>query len=91
MSRTRVFITGFLAGFVLVLAGTPLLPDPAPNMRAILEVLAAPGVILSLPVINLVQSPVWAVGCIGVLNGVVYGMAGSLIFRLARKLKESMA
>ena len=75
------FTWGFLAGFVVVLAGAAALSEAAPPVHAALQVLAAPGVALSLPVVNLVPSPVWAVGCIAVLNGVVYGTAAALVFR----------
>lgn len=81
MSGTRVFTWGFLAGFVMVLAGAAALPAATPSVHAAIQVLAAPGVALSLPVINLVPSPVWAVGCIAVLNGAVYGTAAALVFR----------
>lgn len=81
MSGVRVFTWGFLAGFVMVLAGAAALPAAPPSVHAAIQVLAAPGVALSLPVINLVPSPVWAVGCIAVLNGAVYGTAAALVFR----------
>ena len=81
MSGTRVFTWGFLAGFAAVLAGAAALPAAPPSVHAAIQFLATPGVILSLPVINLVPSPVWAVGCIAVLNGVVYGTAAALVLR----------
>lgn len=81
MSGARVFAWGFLAGFVVVMAGATALPAAVPRIHAVIQVLAAPGVALSLPVVNLVPSPVWAVGCIAVLNGFVYGTAAALVFR----------
>lgn len=81
MSGARVFTWGFPVGFVVVLAGATALPAAVPQIHTAIEVLAAPGVVLSLPLVNLVRSPVWAVGCIAVLNGVVYGTAAALVFR----------
>lgn len=85
MSGARVFTWGFLAGFAVVLAGATVLPAAVPQIHAAIQVLATPGVVLSLPVVNLVPSPVWAVGCIAVLNGVVYGTAAALVFRGRRR------
>ena len=81
MSGARVFTWGFLAGFAAVLAGAAALPAATPQIHAAIQFLATPGVILSLPVVNLVPSPVWAVGCIAVLNGVAYGTAGARVLR----------
>ena len=54
-----------------------------------LGALTAPGVILALPIMNLVGSPWWAVGWICVLNGTVYGFAAWLMRRMLQKRLSS--
>ena len=85
ISKTRVFLLWFVTGFIVVLFGTP---NVDADMRAILDVLATPGVLLSLPIVNAVPSPLWAVGSIGVLNGIVYGLVALLVFHSTRKWKR---
>ena len=85
MSKTRVVLLWSVTGFIVVLFGTP---DVDADIRAILEILATPGVLLSLPIVNAVQSPLWAVGSIGVLNGIAYGLVALLVFHSTRKWKK---
>ncbi len=82
-SRARVFALGFLIGFVPLPLGM-LIAGFLPGIRAATDILVVPGVILSLPFLNLVASPVWAIGCIAVFNGVAYGLVALLIRRWRR-------
>lgn len=83
--KTRDFWPGFAAGGLLPLLKTGSLPDAFPLLSAGLEILTAPGVLLSLPLHNLVASPWWAIAVIGAMNAVFYGFAAGLLARLARE------
>ena len=50
-----------------------------------LQIFSIPGVIFSLPILNLVASPLWAIGVIGILNGVTYGFSAWLSAHWLRK------
>ena len=83
--KKRDFWPGFAAGGLLPLLKTGALADAFPLPGAGLEILTAPGVILSLPLQNLVASPWWAIAVISMMNAVFYGFAVGLLARLARK------
>ena len=54
-----------------------------------LQIYSIPGVIVSLPILNLVASPWWAIGVIGILNGAAYGFSAWLIARLMRTRRST--
>lgn len=83
------FWAGFAAGAVLPLLKTGSRPDGFPLLGAALEILSAPGVILSLPLHNLVERPWWAIAVITVMNAFFYGAAIGLLARLARRARRS--
>ena len=83
--KKRDFWPGFAAGGLLPLLRTGSLPDAFPILSEGLEILTSPGVILSLPLQNLVASPWWAIAVIGAMNAAFYGFAVGLLARPAHE------
>lgn len=79
------FWIAFPIGAVLTMLNARFLSE---FVQFALQILAAPGVIVSLPVLNLIASPWWAVGVISILNGAAYGFSAWLIARLVRKRRS---
>lgn len=83
------FWLGFAAGAVPPLLKTGSRPEGFPSLGAGLEMLSAPGVVLSLPLHNLVERPWWALAVITVMNAFFYGAAVGLLARLWRRARRS--
>lgn len=81
MPRTRrTFRWFFVLGCLLVVLNTPFLLGNVPAAHAVLSILAAPGVVLTLPLHNFVPGGGWGViALIAVANGLVYGFLACLI------------
>ena len=85
MSRTnRNFLLGVLFGVAIIPVGMLGGILGLRFMNVISQVFATPGVVLSLPLHNLVPHPVWAVGVISVSNGIAWGF----IFWLVGKMRK---
>ena len=70
----------FSLGFILVVLNTPFLLGNVPAAHTVLSLLAAPGVVLTLPLHNFVPGGGWGViGLIAVANGLVYGLVARLV------------
>ena len=91
--NSRVFWLWFAIGaipfWIAYAAGAVL---AALNMRSLLDfvqfalqIFSIPGIIVSLPFLDLVASPWWSIGVIGIMNGAAYGFSAWLIARLVRK------
>ena len=83
------FWLGFAAGAVPPLLKTGSRPEGFPSLGAGLEILSAPGVVLSLPLHNLVESPWWAIAVITMMNSFFYGAAAGLLARPWRRARRS--
>ncbi len=95
--KSRIFWIWFAVGAILFWIAFPVGAILAAlNARFLLgfvqfalEIFSTPGVIVSLPILNLVASPWWAVGVIGILNGAAYGFSAWLITRRMRKRRSA--
>ena len=80
MTTRRAFRWFFALGCVLVVLNTPFVLGNVPSAHTVLSLLAAPGIIVTLPLHNFVPGGAWgAVGLIAVANGLVYGLVARLI------------
>ena len=70
------FWIGFAVGAILAALNARFLSG---FVQFTLQIFSIPGVIVSLPILNLVASPWWAIGVIGTLNGAAYGFSAWLI------------
>ena len=76
----RAFGWFFALGCVLVVLNTPFLLGNVPAAHAVLSFLAAPGVVLTLPLHNFVPGRGWGVvELIAAVNGLFYGLVAGLI------------
>lgn len=83
LKARRAFMWFFALGFALVVLNTPFLFGTVPAIGVVLSLLAAPGVLLSLPLHNFVPGGgLGVVGLIAVANGLVYGLVARLIARI---------
>ncbi len=87
--NARIFWIWFAVGAALAVLNTRLMLGDLPFPSLVLGALSTPGVVLALPILNLVASPWWAVGSICILNGTVYGLAARLIARAMRKRRSA--
>ncbi|MCY4384411.1 MAG: hypothetical protein OXE44_14805 [Nitrospinae bacterium] len=91
--NSRIFWIWFALGAILYWIAFPVgVILAALNARFLLrivqfalQIFSTPGVIVSLPILNLVASPWWAISVIGILNGGAYGFSAWLIARWMRK------
>ena len=77
------FGIGFAGGVLAVVSGMPVFF----GMNAVTGIVSTPGVLITLPVINLFDGPLLAVGAIAVANGLIYGLliAAFVAARTSRK------
>lgn len=71
------FVIGFTIGVIIIGLGMSFIveiPFIGAYLYTIAQALASPGVIVSLPLHNLIRHPMWAVGCIATVNGLIYGL-----------------
>ena len=83
--KAKSFLIGFTIGVMLIGIGTPFIfeiPAIGAYLHTLAQTLGSPGVLVSLPLHNLIQHPVWAVGCIATANGIIYGLIFMGVARL---------
>ena len=80
MKTRRAFPWFFVLGFGLVVLNTPFLLGTVPAISTVLSLLTAPGVLVTLPLHNLVPGGgLGVLGLIAAANGFVYGLVARLI------------
>ena len=90
MVTRRAFWWFFALGFVLVPLNTPFLLGNIPLAHGVLSLLTTPGVVITLPLHNVVPGGGWGVvGLIALANGLGYGFAARLIVRVRGRRNPS--
>ena len=79
----RWFALGAIPFWTALAAGVALAAVNARFLLGVVEfalqIFSIPGVIVSLPFLDLVASPWWVIGVIGIMNGAAYGFSAWLI------------
>ena len=86
--EAKYFLVGFTSGALIIGVGMSFIfeiPAIGAYLHPISQALGLPGMLVSLPLHNLIQHPVWAVGCIATVNGILYG----LVFMVVAKMRAS--
>ncbi|MYG12845.1 MAG: hypothetical protein F4171_08610 [Gammaproteobacteria bacterium] len=89
MKLKHLFWMAFVLGAAVVVLGASAdIPTPGWVRAVFAEWLSAPGVLITLPLHNLVEAWWWAILVIALGNGLLYGVVAIAIGKVSRRVRN---